>query len=373
MSFVRFSGNASKYFVIAAVILLSGCGDSASKPTPGAGSASAIEQAAIGPPPEFTGDDWNEVGVRFKEPESAVPQASGDDEKRIEARREVRNFTGHTAKITGVAFSGTGEQAVSCSQDGTVRLWDVASGQEVRKLEHGQDGKPTCIAHGRLAPLVACGFDNGALLVWQLETNEPPQVLDAHEAAIHQVAVSPAGKRVATADEAGQVIGWTVGATEPNVLLSQFGHEGQRFFPTFGHKGEELRLMISADSIGRWTALDWSRQENISTRAPLPNARIMELSGEEWLVAANRRTLVFLQRNGPKAFEAGKPHVSSLERIHQVAQVTASGLVAAIGGDGSVEYWRPEESRAGGAVSHAGRGSCFGGLESGRLAGAERT
>lgn len=45
-----------------------------------------------------------------------------------------RKFAGHSDVITGLAVSNDGSRAASCSIDGTVRIWDVSSGKEVRAL-----------------------------------------------------------------------------------------------------------------------------------------------------------------------------------------------------------------------------------------------
>src|SRR5262249_34409595 len=45
--------------------------------------------------------------------------------------KELRCFRGHREAVTSVAFSPDGRRALSCSGDGTVRLWDVATGQEL--------------------------------------------------------------------------------------------------------------------------------------------------------------------------------------------------------------------------------------------------
>lgn len=47
----------------------------------------------------------------------------------------VRVFTGHTRRVTSVTFSDNGKLALSCSNDTTLRLWDVATGAEIQKFE----------------------------------------------------------------------------------------------------------------------------------------------------------------------------------------------------------------------------------------------
>lgn len=46
----------------------------------------------------------------------------------------AQEFRGHTGKITGLAFVPNGRMLVSGSNDGTVRLWDLQTGQEIAAL-----------------------------------------------------------------------------------------------------------------------------------------------------------------------------------------------------------------------------------------------
>ena len=52
----------------------------------------------------------------------------------VASGREVRTLTGHSACVTAVAFSPDGQLLASASDDGTAKLWEVASGREVRTL-----------------------------------------------------------------------------------------------------------------------------------------------------------------------------------------------------------------------------------------------
>ncbi len=54
----------------------------------------------------------------------------------LEERRLLRTFRGHTKRPGGVVFCAGGERLLSsCGQDQSIRLWQVATGRELRKLE----------------------------------------------------------------------------------------------------------------------------------------------------------------------------------------------------------------------------------------------
>src|SRR5262249_26964780 len=48
---------------------------------------------------------------------------------------ELRRFTGHSRQVHCVVLTRDGKHALTGSLDGTMRLWEVATGKELRKFE----------------------------------------------------------------------------------------------------------------------------------------------------------------------------------------------------------------------------------------------
>src|SRR5437764_1345544 len=71
---------------------------------------------------------------------------------------ELRRFEGHTREVWRVAVSPDGQRLLTCSDDGTLWLWDAATGKGLKQLVAGI-GRVGCCAFspdGRQA-VAACG------------------------------------------------------------------------------------------------------------------------------------------------------------------------------------------------------------------------
>jgi WD40 repeat protein len=106
-----------------------------------------------------------------------------------------------------VALSGDGQTLVSGGDDGTVRLWSVASG-ECRAVLEGHGAAVYGVAITRTGGLLAsAGFD-ATLGVWDAESARRVAVLADHADAVYAVTFSADGSVAASGSLDGSVKVW---------------------------------------------------------------------------------------------------------------------------------------------------------------------
>lgn len=112
----------------------------------------------------------------------------------LETGQEVRRCEGHTHLVLSVVFAPDGRRALSGSWDETLRLWDLATGKELRRFTgHTEQIEKVAIsADGRRA--VSAGYDN-SLRLWDVATGRELLCLKGHAGQVMSVALAPDGRR----------------------------------------------------------------------------------------------------------------------------------------------------------------------------------
>jgi WD40 repeat protein len=100
---------------------------------------------------------------------------------------------GHSNMVLSVAFSPDGKTALSGSWDQTARLWDLATGCEIRRLE-GHSSVVNSVAFSPDGKTALTGSYDNTVRLWDLATGREIRRLEGHSGAVNSVAFSPDGK-----------------------------------------------------------------------------------------------------------------------------------------------------------------------------------
>ncbi|MDW8071839.1 MAG: zinc-ribbon domain-containing protein [Anaerolineae bacterium] len=111
--------------------------------------------------------------------------------------------------VLSVAFAPDGKTLASGLQDGTIRLWEVASGRELSTL-CGHTEAVQSVAFAPDSRLLASGSWDGTVRLWEVASGRELSTLRGHTAAVQSVAFAPDGRLLASGSWDGTVRLWGV-------------------------------------------------------------------------------------------------------------------------------------------------------------------
>jgi WD40 repeat protein len=263
------------------------------------------------------------------------------------------------APVEAVAFSPDGATVAAGSSDGTVQLWDATTQHEVGTTMTTGPAAIRALAFGPGGKVLAAGGEDGDVRLWDTATQSQPGATMATGAPVTALSFSRNGTTLATAEGNGSTELWSTASQEQTgAALAAQGSarvSALDFGPGAG-------LLVTGDATGTITL--WNPAGFHQSSAPVvtgtpasPAAAgghapaVLSARGEIIAVSGQRGTIRL--RNARSGRTVGQPIITH-HAVTGLALGPDGKLVAAIGTDGKARLWSVATGHRVGALMNAG-------------------
>ncbi|KAG2758228.1 WD40 repeat-like protein [Suillus brevipes Sb2] len=153
-------------------------------------------------------------------------QASEKQETTAEVTA-IKTMRGHTNEVRGVVHLPGGRQIITCSWDGSLRLWDLENGAQIGEDWRDKEEEKAGVNNIALSPngkTVVSGSDNGKVKLWDVETGKVVGKWTGHTDSVTSVCWNADGDRVVSGSTDGTARVWKA-KTGKTILKFKTKHE----------------------------------------------------------------------------------------------------------------------------------------------------
>lgn len=181
-------------------------------------------------------EDDGDGGEEEKDEEEAAAETRNGGRRRNRGG-ELYALRGHRGPVMDACFTHDSSHLLSVSEDTTMRLWSLESGQAVA-LYHGHSYPVWCVTAAPLTMHVATGSYDTTARIWATDYTYPLRTLAGHTQSVDCLAFHPNGTYLATGSCDRSIRLWQV--TDGNAVRILMNHKAPVNSLAFSPNGKYL-------------------------------------------------------------------------------------------------------------------------------------
>jgi WD40 repeat protein len=191
----------------------------------------------------------------------------------VASGRELRTFAGHTDRVDAVAISPNGRCAISGHYNGRMKLWDIATGRELKTFPDCSN-KVLSVAFSPDGRFILSGGWDKTLKLWDVGTGRELRTFTGHSDIVRSVAFSPDGRHIVSGGGDKTLKLWDVWTGRE--LHTFTGHIDQVFSVAFSPDGRHILSGCLDNTMKIWDMVTGRQLRNFWYSKPviLPRSNI---------------------------------------------------------------------------------------------------
>ncbi len=163
----------------------------------------------------------------------------------------MRTLNGHSSWVKSVEWSPDGQTLASAADDKTVRLWDTATGEAIRKLnDHLSSVYSLAWSPEKDTRRLASAGSDRTIRIWDILTGKPTNALEGHTSAVQCVAFSADGCIFASKGGDSTIRLWRCDTWQAIAVITEFSSDRRDSLPSglAFHPHEPLLATVGSDT-----------------------------------------------------------------------------------------------------------------------------
>ena len=161
----------------------------------------------------------------------------------------LQTLKGHSELVYSVAYSPDGQTLASGSYDNTIKLWDINTGNLLQTLT-GHSDWVRSVAYSPDGQTLASGSNDETIKLWNVNTGSLLQTLEGHSYWVKSLAYSPDGQTLASGSDDNTIKLWNVKTGK--LLQTLEGHSNSVNSVAYSPDGQTLASGSDDNTIKLW-------------------------------------------------------------------------------------------------------------------------